>query len=128
MVRNSLAHVLRESGHRPWPMPARPWVMTQTWHHLLFAHWRVDVGRLRAHVPSPFDIDLFEGDAWLGVVPFDMTGVRLRGLPPLPLLSAFPELNVRTYVTVQGKPGVFFFSLDAGSTVAVRAARLIGLP
>jgi uncharacterized protein len=102
--------------------------MTQTWRHLLFAHWRIDVGRLRAHVPSPFDIDLFDGEAWLGIVPFDMSNVRLRGIPPVPFLFAFPELNVRTYVTAQGKPGIYFFSLDAGSTTAVKAARLIGLP
>jgi len=79
---------------------------------------------LRPHVPAELEIDTFEGQAWLGVVPFRMSGVRLRWTPALPWLSAFPELNVRTYVTAQGKPGVWFFSLDAANPIAVAAARL----
>jgi uncharacterized protein YqjF (DUF2071 family) len=102
--------------------------MTQTWHHLLFAHWPTDPETLRAYVPPSFEIEVCAGSAWLGIVPFDMTGVRPRGGPPVPGLSAFPELNVRTYVRVDDKPGVYFFSLDAGSSFAVAAARLIGLP
>jgi len=121
--------ILTETAHRPWPMPAGPWVMTQTWHDLLFAHWPVAVDRLRELVPARFELDLFEGQAWLGVVPFHMTNVTPRLMPALPWISAFPELNVRTYVRVDDKPGVFFFSLDAGSAVAVGAARtLLNLP
>ncbi len=97
--------------------------MAQTWHDVLFAHWRVSAEALRTHIPLLLEIDTYADEAWIGVVPFRMTGVRLRGLPPLPGLSAFPELNVRTYVRIEGKPGVFFFSLDAGSHVAVVAAR-----
>ena len=115
--------ILREVAHRPWAMPDAPWVMTQTWHDLLFAHWPVDPGQLRALVPPVFPLDLFDGQAWLGIVPFRMTNVAPRGIPALPGLSAFPELNVRTYVRVGGRPGVCFLSLDAGSSVAVRAAR-----
>lgn len=121
--------VLEEWSHRPWPMPDAPWVMTQTWHDLLFAHWRIDPGRLRSKVPDAFELDLFEGVAWLGVVPFRMTNVAPRGMPSMPWVSEFPELNVRTYVRVDGRPGVFFFSLDAGSALAVAAARtLLNLP
>jgi len=115
--------ILREVAHRPWPLPAGPWVMAQSWHDLLFAHWPVDAGKLRALIPDRLEIDLFEGQAWLAVVPFRMTGVRLRGTPSLPWLSAFPELNVRTYVKYGGKPGVWFFSLDAGNPLAVVIAR-----
>ena len=79
---------------------------------------------LRPHIPEKLEIDTFDGKAWLGIVPFSMTGVRLRWMPPLPWLSAFPELNVRTYVTAQDKPGVWFFSLDAANALAVAAARL----
>ena len=79
---------------------------------------------LRSHIPADLAIDTFDGQAWLGVVPFSMTGVRLRWTPPVPGLSAFPELNVRTYVTAQDKPGVWFFSLDAASALAVAAARI----
>jgi hypothetical protein len=112
--------------------------MAQTWQDLLFAHWPVPVEALRAFVPEPLAIDTFEGTAWVGVVPFRMSGVRPRGLPAIRGLSAFPELNVRTYVThrVEGapqaqreRPGVWFFSLDAASRVAVRIARAwFGLP
>jgi hypothetical protein len=103
--------------------------MTQTWHDLLFAHWPIDASQLRGKVPAAFELDVFDGRAWIGVVPFYMSNVSPRGVPSLPGVSEFPELNVRTYVTVGGKPGVYFFSLDAGSALAVRAARtLLNLP
>src|SRR5215470_11526964 len=110
-------------AHRPWPLPTSPWIMAQSWHDLLFAHWPVDPAVLRSRIPAKLTIDTFDGSAWLGIVPFRMSGVRLRATPALPWLSAFPELNVRTYVTAEGKPGVFFFSLDAANPVAVAAAR-----
>jgi len=103
--------------------------MTQTWHDLLFAHWPVDHRRLRERVPSAFELDLFDGVGWVGIVPFHITNVAPRGVPSLPWISEFPELNVRTYVRVRNRPGIYFFSLDAGSTLAVRAARtLLNLP
>ncbi len=98
-----------------------PWVMAQTWHDLLFAHWPVDPAALGALMP--FEPETFEGQAWVAVVPFRMSGIRLRGMPALPLTRAFLELNVRTYVTFDGKPGVYFFSLDANNFLAVEAAR-----
>ena len=97
--------------------------MAQSWHDLLFAHWPVDAAVLRPLLPQRLQVDTFEGAAWLAVVPFRMTGVRLRGTPAVPWLAAFPELNVRTYVTHGDKPGVWFFSLDAGNPVAVAIAR-----
>ncbi len=114
---------LTEVAHRPWPIPSGPWIMAQTWHDLLFSHWRIDVSRLRPLIPAPLEIDTFQGEAWIGVVPFRMSGVRLRATPALPALSAFPELNVRTYVAYGGKPGVWFFSLDAANAIAVSVAR-----
>lgn len=118
-----LKEILRDVAHRPWPLPAGPWVMTQSWHDLLFAHWPVDTEKLRALIPERLEIDTFDGHAWLAVVPFRMTNVRLRGTPAIPWLSAFSELNVRTYVVCDGKPGVWFFSLDAGNALAVAIAR-----
>jgi len=112
-----------ELAHRPWPLPVGSWVMAQSWHDLLFAHWPIEAAQLRPHIPPQLAIDTFEGAAWLGVVPFRMSGVRLRGTPALPWLSAFPELNVRTYVVAEDKPGVWFFSLDAKNPVAVAIAR-----
>lgn len=93
------------------------------WEDLLFAHWPVAAEVLRPLLPAGLELDLYNGEAWLGVVPFRMCETRLRGLPPLPGTATFPELNVRTYVTAQGRPGVWFFSLDAASRLAVRAAR-----
>lgn len=121
--------ILEQVAHRPWRIPDRPWVMTQSWHDLLFAHWPMDARRLRSRIPSDFELDLFKGDAWIGIVPFHMTNVAPRGIPALPWVSAFPELNVRTYVRVADRPGVYFFSLDAGSSLAVNVARiLLNLP
>jgi uncharacterized protein len=97
--------------------------MRMSWHDLLFAHAPVPLAALRPLVPAGLEIDTFDGVAWLGVVPFRMTRVGPRVLPPLPGLSAFPELNVRTYVSRDGKPGVWFFSLDAANHVAVWTAR-----
>jgi hypothetical protein len=115
--------VLGEVGHRPYPVSAGPWAMAMTWRDLLFMHWPVDAEVLRPLVPSSLSIDTFDGSAWLGVVPFHMTGVRPHFLPAVPWLSNFPEINLRTYVTAQGRPGVWFFSLDAHSRLAVRLAR-----
>jgi uncharacterized protein YqjF (DUF2071 family) len=121
--------IFERTAHRPWPMPGGPWIMTQTWNDLLFAHWPVDAERVRALIPAGFEVELFNGSAWLGIVPFHMTNVAPRFVPALPWVSAFPELNVRTYVAAGGKPGVFFFSLDAGNPLAVAAARtLLNLP
>jgi uncharacterized protein YqjF (DUF2071 family) len=97
--------------------------MFMRWHELLFMHWPVPVNELRSLVPAGLEVDTFDGSAWVGVVPFSMSHVRPRYVPPVPGLSAFHELNVRTYVTCQGKPGVWFFSLDAASALAVRGAR-----
>ncbi len=121
--------ILDNVDHRPWPLPERPWVMTQTWNDLLMAHWPVARADVRCRVPWTFDLDLFDGMAWVTVVAFHMTNVSPRGIPSIPGLSAFPELNVRTYVRVDDQPGVYFFSLDATSRWAVGAARrLLNLP
>jgi len=97
--------------------------MTMSWIDLLFAHWAVPVDALRSVVPEGLELDVYDGEAWLGVVPFWMDHVGVRGLPYLPGVKRFPELNVRTYVSRDGKPGVYFFSLDATSAIAVATAR-----
>jgi len=116
---------LEHTEHRPWPLPEGAWLQGQTWDELLFAHWRVDADAVRALLPDEPTLDLHEGEAWLGITPFRITGFRLHGLPPVPFLSSFPEVNVRTYVTHDDKPGIWFFSLDADSPWAVEAARLV---
>jgi uncharacterized protein YqjF (DUF2071 family) len=113
----------REVDHRPWPAPGRPWRLGQTWEHLLFAHWALPSAALAAHVPEQLPLDTRDGCAWLGVTPFLLKALRPIAGPPLPVLSTFPEVNVRTYVTVGGKPGIFFLSLDAASALAVAGGR-----
>jgi uncharacterized protein len=113
--------------YRPWPVPARSWAMSMRWRDLLFAHWALDAEALRRLIPGGLELDLFDGRAYVGAVPFRMEGVTPRWVPASPWLStglsAFPELNLRTYVKAGGKPGVWFFSLDAGQKLAVRVAR-----
>lgn len=129
MASSELKKVLADTAHRPYPLPKGPWVLRMRWHDLLFMHWPVPEDWLRPLIPPALELDTFDGSAWLGVVPFRMEDVRPRFLPAVPWLSAFPELNLRTYVTHQGKPGVWFFSLDAHNPVAVRLARsTFGLP
>lgn len=109
--------------HRPWPVPVERWSWRQSWCDLLFAHWPVPAAALRPLVPPELTIQEFDGSSWIGVVPFHMQGVMLRPLPDLPWISAFPELNLRLYVEHQGRPGVWFLSLDAANPLAVWAAR-----
>ncbi|HEY9787693.1 MAG TPA: DUF2071 domain-containing protein [Candidatus Obscuribacterales bacterium] len=116
--------LLEDVAHRPYPLSAKPWIMTQTWSDLLFAHWRVSARKMRDLVPQRLELDTYDGDAWIGVVPFNMTNVGLRHLPLIPGASSSLELNVRTYVRCQGTPGVYFFSLDAENPLFVWSARL----
>ena len=111
------------TSDRTWDLPKYPWMMSMTWSDLLFAHWPVEPKALSHLLPPGLELDTYEGSAWIGVVPFLMSGVAPRCCPAIPKLSCFLELNVRTYVTYEGKAGVWFFSLDAANRLAVRAAR-----
>jgi uncharacterized protein len=118
-----LPDVVIDARHREDAPPDRPWVMRQAWRNLLFAHWPVASEAIRDRVPSQFELDTFEGFAWVGVIPFWMTDVAPRGLPGLPGRTATLEVNVRTYVRYGGRRGVYFFSLDAESLLVVLGAR-----
>ncbi len=109
--------------HRPWPLPAGRWTLRQSWRDLLFAHWPVPAADLRKLVPDGLNLEEYDGTAWVGVVPFRIVGLMRRPFPDLPGVSAFPELNLRLYVERDGKPGVWFLSLDAANALAVWAAR-----
>ena len=115
---------LERTEHRPWPLPESSWTIAQSWEELLFLHWRVDAATLRSLVPNELTLQEHDGSAWLGITPFLITGFRLRGTLPVPFVSSFPELNVRTYVTADDKPGIWFFSLDTPSLLAVEGARV----
>ena len=114
---------LSQIAHRPYPIPAGRPRWRQKWLDLAFFHWPIDVEMVKALLPDGLELDTYEGLAWLSVVPFRMEDVMLRGLPAVPNISNFPELNLRTYVIKDGKPGVWFFSLDADQRLAVWAAK-----
>jgi uncharacterized protein len=114
---------LDQVDHRPWPVPARPWIMKQTWHNLLFAHWPVPAEAIRPLLHEGLQLDTFDGDAWIGIIPFRLSGIQLRWLPPVPFVETFTEINVRTYVKFQGKPGILFLSLDTDNPLVTAFAR-----
>jgi uncharacterized protein len=113
------------TSFRPRPLPSGRWVMTQRWNDLLFAHWPVPAAQVSPLLPDGLQPETFQGSAWLGVVPFWMDRIKVRGVPSIPGARSFPELNLRTYVRDQntGAPGVYFFSLDASNLLAVAAGR-----
>ena len=117
------------TDHLPFPMPNSPHALAQEWRHLTFMHWEVDPARLAPYIPEGLELDLFEGKAYVGTIPFQMCKVRPRLLPWVPGISNFPEFNVRTYVTKNGKGGVLFLTLDAHSRITCSyAPRAYGLP
>jgi hypothetical protein len=106
-------------------MPSGPWLWQQVWNDLAFLHWPVPPSLVAPLIPRGLTVDEYDGQAWIAVVPFWMSGVTMRGVPPLPGLSTFPELNVRTYVRHGDRPGIWFFSLDAASRLTVLGGRLL---
>jgi uncharacterized protein YqjF (DUF2071 family) len=100
-----------------------PWIMAQAWDDLLFAHWPVPPEQLLRLVQAPLELDTFDGRAWLGVVAFRISDLHLRGLPPVPTLSGFPEVNLRTYVRLGNRPGVLFLSLQCANRLGMAIAR-----
>lgn len=114
---------LTRVNHRPWLLPPGRWTWRQSWCDLLFAHWPIPKKVLEPLVPEGLAIQEFDSTSWVGVVPFHMRGVTRRPLPDIPWVSAFPELNLRLYVERDGKPGVWFLSLDASNPLAVWAAK-----
>jgi len=119
-----LEYLVRTS-HKPRPLPSGHWEMTQRWNDLLFAHWPVPASALAPLVPEGLQVDTCQGTAWLGIVPFWMDRIKIRGVPPIPGARSFPELSLRTYVRDErtGVPGIYFFSLDASNLLAVGAGR-----
>ena len=123
------AHTVDDVSHRPWPAPTGPWTQAQTLEDVLLAHWRLDPASLARLLPPELAVDTFAGEAWLGILAFHVTNARLRGLPPVPGLSSFPQVNVRTYVSLDDRPGIWFFSLDVGNALVAEAMkRLYRLP
>jgi uncharacterized protein len=119
------AHLPATVSHRPWPLPEGPWAQAQTRRDVLFAHWPVPFAELARSLPPGLPLDTFDGEAWLGIVPFRLEHLRLRGLPPMPGLSSLLQLEVRTYVTLDGRPGIWLCSLEASKPLLVEAAKRV---
>ena len=126
-----LHSILQTTAHRPYPLPSGLWRLRQRWRDLLFCHWPIPPAAIQNLLPSSLEVDTFAGSAWAGVIPFWMDHVRTRTIgdhaASFPTTSTFPELNLRTYVRsrVSGLHGVFFFSLDCASPLAVLGARTL---
>jgi uncharacterized protein len=129
MDKQYIAAILSQTQHRPFPVQAKPWKYYQEWHDVIFAHWKLPVPVLQPLIPVGLELDLYEGDAWVSLVAFSIVGLRPRYFPSLSLLSDFHEINLRTYVTRNGKPGIYFFSLEAEKLGSSLMSKLIsGLP
>jgi uncharacterized protein YqjF (DUF2071 family) len=115
-----LQYLVRTS-HKPRPLPSGRWLIRQRWNDLLFAHWPMPAAVLAPLIPEGLQVDTFQGSAWLGVMPFWMDRIKVRGIPPLPGVRSFPDLSLRTYVREErtGTPGVVCLSLDASNLLAV---------
>jgi uncharacterized protein YqjF (DUF2071 family) len=115
--------VASDASHRPWPLPDSPWSQAQTRRDVLLAHWRVPIDVLARLLPAELAADTFDGEAWLAIAAFRVAGLRIRGLPPVPGFSSFPQLEVSTPVTLDGRPGLWLFQLETPKQLVVEAAK-----
>ncbi|HEX9980384.1 MAG TPA: DUF2071 domain-containing protein [Flavobacterium sp.] len=117
-----------QTFHRPFPLPDKPWKYYQEWHDVLFCHWKVKAEKIAALLPDSVTLDTFEGDAWVSMVSFAVKNLRMRYFPPFTPVSDFNEVNLRTYVVKDDKPGIYFFSIEADKMLSVLFSRsLIGI-
>lgn len=125
----STRKILAETSHRQYPIPDKPWKYYQEWHDVRMMHWKVPVTLVEALLPEGLVLDTYEGGAWVSLFAFRVKKLRPRFLPPIPFLSSFNEINFRTYVIRDGRPGIYFFSVEADRLVPLMMARgLTGIP
>lgn len=123
------SQILQTSNHRPYPLPNGSWSYYQEWNKVIFLHWTIPFDLLRAAVPKQLEIDNYEGKCFISLVPFSMERIRPRLLPPFAPISNFHEINLRTYVIQNGKPGVYFLSIEASKRLSAFISKsLSGLP
>ena len=121
--------ILASTGNRQYPLPKKKWKYFQKWNHVLFFHWEVPVYFLQEHIPKEIELDTFNNMAWVSLVAFEVSDMRLRNMPSLPYLSNFQEINLRTYVIQDDKPGIYMFSIETDKLIEVLLTRtFIGLP
>lgn len=124
-----IKNILRNHSHRPYDLPEGSWKYYQEWNDVLFLHWEIPFDQLRSIVPFDLQLDNFEGRFYISLVGFTMQKIRPRYLPSFSLISDFHEINIRTYVDVDGKKGVYFLNIEAAKAISSIVARsLSGLP
>ncbi len=126
---SNVPNLLASTAHRPYPLPSEGWQFYHQWHGVFFLHWAVPYEVLRPHVPAQLELDTFQGNCYVSYVIFSMCGIRPKNLIAFPPLSNFHEINVRTYITIDGKAGVYFINIEAEKAIsAFISRRLSGLP
>lgn len=117
--------LLKTTAHRPWKIPSDSWKYYQEWNKVIFLHWQVDAVVLQKLVPDGLEIDLYNGNPWVSAVGFTMEKIRPRYFPSVSPISNFDELNIRTYVRYEGKAGVYFLKIEAGSNLSCKIAKIV---
>ncbi len=127
--RMEISVILETASHRPYPIPKTQWLFYQEWHDTLFLHWEIPVSAIRPLVPAGLDIDVIDGKTYVSIVAFTVKKGRLFCTPSFPPISNFHEVNVRVYVTNNGKPGIYFLSVEASKAMSAYILRMItGVP
>jgi len=121
----TIPDILSSTEHRPWDIPTDNWKFYQEWNKAIFLHWEVDLSDLEKHVPKALEIDLYNEKAWVSVVAFTMEKIRPKYLPPFPPISNFHEINIRTYVKLNNKPGVYFISIEGGTDLSCKISKAL---
>jgi len=119
----TIKEILQTQAHRPWGLPNENWQFYQEWNKAIFLHWEVELSDLEKYIPKEIEIDLFDGKPWVSLVAFTMEKIRPRFLPPFPPISNFDEINIRTYVKMNGKTGVYFLSMEGGKKLSCAVAK-----
>lgn len=126
---NSIKTILSSISHRPYPLPTGSWSYYQEWNQVLFLHWKVPYEDLRNLLPQKLTLDTFDGACYISLVAFSMCRIRPKYFPAIPLISNFHEINLRTYILNDNKPGVYFLNIEAEKSISVFIAKLLsGLP
>lgn len=121
--------ILASTSNRQYPLPDKKWKYFQEWHNTIFLHWELPVYFLQGHIPKEIELDTFNNMAWVSLVAFEVKNMRLRNMPSFPYISNFHEINLRTYVIKDGKPGIYMFSIETNKLAEVLLTRIfIGLP
>ncbi|KAA3597127.1 MAG: DUF2071 domain-containing protein [Calditrichaeota bacterium] len=120
-----IQEILNSTKHRPWEIPQENWKFYQEWNDAIFLHWKVEMEALKKFVPKELEIDTFEGEPWVSLVAFTMEKIRPRNLPSFPPISDFDEINIRTYVKSNSKTGVYFLSIEGGTSLSCKLAKII---